>query len=102
MQGLLAALKDRKALVRTYVTRCEVRDAKLQKLSRCTDAGQRFEMEHEIEAIKKDISDIKGRVRTSNDNLQKELSLLDSSLTPDLRKLIMSYSRASLTSCTKL
>jgi hypothetical protein len=59
-------------------------------------------MEHEIEAIKKEISDIKTRVKTSNENLQKELVLLDGSLAPDLRRLILSYSRASLTSCTKL
>lgn len=102
LQGLLAALKERKGLVRSYVTRCEVRDAKLQKLQKCTDAGQRFEMEHEIEAIKKEISDMKTRVKTSNDNLLKELAVLDSSLAPDLRRLTMSLSRASLTACQKL
>ena len=63
--------------MRTYLTRCEVRDAKLQKLGKCNDAGQRFEMEHEIEAIKKDISDIKTRVKTSNENLLKELQAVE-------------------------
>jgi len=99
MQGLLAALKERKALVRTYVTRCEVRDAKLQKLSKCNDAGQKFEMEHEIEALKKDISDIKTRVKTSNENLLKELDLVEAKLSPDLKRLSLSLSRANLTSC---
>lgn len=102
MQGLMAALKERKGLVRSYLTRCEVRDAKFQKLSKCSDAGQRFEMEHELEALKKDISDIKTRVKTSNDNLLKELSLLDASLAPDLHRLIQSYSRASLASSSRL
>jgi len=102
MQGLMAALKERKGLVRSYLTRCEVRDAKFQKLSKCSDAGQRFEMEHELEALKKDISDIKTRVKTSNENLLKELSLLDASLAPDLHRLIQSYSRASLASSSRL
>jgi hypothetical protein len=34
-------------------------------------------MEHEIEAIKKDISDIKTRVKTSNENLLKELQAVE-------------------------
>ena len=59
-------------------------------------------MEHELEALKKDISDIKTRVKTSNENLLKELSLLDASLAPDLHRLIQSYSRASLASSSKL
>ena len=59
-------------------------------------------MEHEIEAIKKEISDIKTRVKTSNDNLLKELAVLGASLAPDLRRLTLSLSRASLSASQKL
>ena len=59
-------------------------------------------MEHELEALKKDISDIKTRVKTSNENLLKELSQLDASLAPDLHRLIQSYSRACLAFSSKL
>lgn len=94
-QGILAAMKERKSYVRQYVTRCEVRDTKHQKAQRM-DLHSRFELESELESLRKEISDLKTSItKNLNENLMKELALLEAARIQQLKKLIYAYSKGA-------
>ena len=60
------------------------------------DPHSRFEIESELESLRKEISDLKTSItKNLNENLMKELVLLESARIQQLKKLIYAYSKGA-------
>ncbi len=60
------------------------------------DPHSRFELESELESLRKEISDLKTSIiKNLNENLLKELALLEASRILQLKKLIYAYSKGA-------
>lgn len=76
--------------MKTYVTRCELRQLKQEKLNH-SDPSTRFELHNELESLNKEIDDLKRNILLQNQNILKELDLLDSTRVHQMKKLISMF-----------
>eukprot|EP00347_Sterkiella_histriomuscorum_P012397 403368732 len=90
LQGIIIALEERKTYIKNYATKIEQKYIKNERLSKIEfDSSMKFELNHEIDMLNKDIDDLKISILQQNANLIKETDKLEDTKASQLMKLII-------------